>query len=113
MKHLAKRYRKGNKRDELHQERWRGWPWTENSGIPWSMAYAPSEQTGISKVYNHSLHTEHIKSRENVHTNMTAMSIRVFSVKFWNSLITSLVSITSKYIFKCHYVNILLSKYIM
>ena len=30
-------------------ERWRGWPRTENSGIIWSMAYAPSEQTGISK----------------------------------------------------------------
>ena len=23
--------------------------WTENGGVPWSMAYAPSEQTGISK----------------------------------------------------------------
>ena len=31
------------------RERWRGWPRTDNSGVPWSMAYAPSEQTGISK----------------------------------------------------------------
>ena len=30
-------------------ERWRGWPRTENGGVPLSMAYAPSEQTGISK----------------------------------------------------------------
>ena len=29
-------------------EKWRGWPRTENGGIPWSMAYAPSEQKGIS-----------------------------------------------------------------
>ena len=29
------------------RERWRGWPWTKN--VPWSMAYAPSEQTGRSK----------------------------------------------------------------
>ena len=28
-------------------ERLRGWPRTDNSGVPWSMAYAPSEQTGI------------------------------------------------------------------
>ena len=30
-------------------ERWRGWPRSENSGVPCSMAYAPSEQIGISK----------------------------------------------------------------
>ena len=30
-------------------ERWRGWPRTENSDVPWLVAYAPSEQTGISK----------------------------------------------------------------
>ena len=30
-------------------EKWRRWPRTENGGVPWSMAYAPSEQTGISK----------------------------------------------------------------
>ena len=30
-------------------EKWRRWPQTENCGVPWSMAYAPSEQTGISK----------------------------------------------------------------
>ena len=30
-------------------ERWRGWPRTENSGVSLSMAYAPSELTGISK----------------------------------------------------------------
>ena len=27
----------------------REWPGAENGGVPWSMAYAPSEQTGISK----------------------------------------------------------------
>ena len=30
-------------------ERWRRWPRTENSGVPWWMAYAPNEQTGVSK----------------------------------------------------------------
>ena len=35
-----KRYRERNQRDELHQERDGE---TENSGVPWSMAYAPSE----------------------------------------------------------------------
>ena len=27
-------------------EKWRGWPRTENGGVPWSMAYAPSERKG-------------------------------------------------------------------
>jgi len=35
-------------RDGIPQERWRGWPRTENNGVPWSFAYADSEQTGIS-----------------------------------------------------------------
>ena len=30
-------------------EKWRRWPRTENGGVPWSMTYASSEQTGISK----------------------------------------------------------------
>ena len=47
--HLAKRHRKGNKIWDTPGERWRGWPSTENSDVPWSMAYAPSEQTGIMK----------------------------------------------------------------
>ena len=41
-------------RDTGKQRRWdtpeekrRGWPQTDNSGVPWSTAYAPSEQTGI------------------------------------------------------------------
>ena len=49
--------------------------------------------------------------RETVHTNIRAMSIPVLGGKLWNSN-TSLVSITSKYIFKHHYVHIVLSKYI-
>ena len=45
---MAKRHRK-EKRWVTPGERWRGWPRTENSGVPWSMNYAPGEQTGISK----------------------------------------------------------------
>ena len=37
------------KRWDTPGERWRGWPRTDNSGVPWSVAEAPSEQTGISK----------------------------------------------------------------
>ena len=37
----------------------------------------------------------------------------VLGVKLWNSLNGSLVSVTSKYIFKRHSVNIFVSKYIM
>ena len=40
---------------EKKQRRWdtpgekcRGWPLTENSGVPWSMAYVSSERKGIS-----------------------------------------------------------------
>ena len=50
--------------------------------------------------------------RENLRTNMRAMSIPVFGVNLWNSLNISLISITSTYIFKYNYVNILLSKFI-
>ena len=50
---------------------------------------------------------------ENVITNMRAVSIHVLGVTLWNSLNTLLVSITLKQIFKCHYINVLLSKYIM
>ena len=41
--HLAKRHRKGNKRWDTPGKRWRGWPRTENSGVPWWMVYAPSD----------------------------------------------------------------------
>ena len=41
---------KTRRRWDTPGEKWRRWPRTENGGIPWSMAYAPSEQTGISKV---------------------------------------------------------------
>ena len=51
--------------------------------------------------------------REYVRINMRAMAIPVLGVKLWNSLNASLVSIMSKYIFKRHYVNILVNKYIM
>ena len=37
-------------------ERWRGWPRTLNSDVPWSMTFNPSEQTGINKT-NKSDHT--------------------------------------------------------
>ena len=40
--------KKKQRRWDTPGEKWRGWPWTENSGVPWSMAYAPSKQTGIS-----------------------------------------------------------------
>ena len=33
-------------------EKWRGWPQPENDGVPWSMVYAPSEQTAIRKLSN-------------------------------------------------------------
>ena len=40
---------KKQRRWDTPGEKWRGWPRTENGVNPWSMAYAPSEQTGISK----------------------------------------------------------------
>ena len=39
--------KKKQRRYDTPGERWRGWPRTENGGVPWSMAYAPSEQKGI------------------------------------------------------------------
>ena len=42
-------YREKQKRWATPGERWRGWLRTDNSGVPWPMAYAHSEQTGISK----------------------------------------------------------------
>ena len=33
-------------------EKWRVGPRTENGDVPWSLAYAPSEQKGISKYLN-------------------------------------------------------------
>ena len=41
---------KKRRRWDTPGEKWRRRPRTENGGVPWSMAYAPSEQTGISKV---------------------------------------------------------------
>ena len=41
--------KKKRRRWDTPGEKWRRWPRTENGGVPWSMAYAPSEQTGISK----------------------------------------------------------------
>ena len=41
--------KKKRRRWDTPGEKWRGWPRTENGGVPWSMAYAPSEQTGISR----------------------------------------------------------------
>ncbi|KAK2191066.1 hypothetical protein NP493_60g03025 [Ridgeia piscesae] len=40
--------KKKRRRWDTPGEKWRGWPRTENGGFPWSMTYAPSEQTGIS-----------------------------------------------------------------
>ena len=45
--HHMEPHREEAKRD-TPGERWRGWPRTENDGVPWSMAYAPSEQTGVN-----------------------------------------------------------------
>ena len=61
----------------------------------------------------HSARKPHQFMRENVRIHIRAKSIRVLGVKLWNSLNASLVSVMSKYIFKCHYVNIFMSKYIM
>ena len=41
--------KKKRKRWDTPGEKWRRWSRTENGGVPRSMAYAPSEQTGISK----------------------------------------------------------------
>ena len=41
--------KKKRRRWDTPGEKWRRWPRTENGGVPWSMVYAPSEQTGISK----------------------------------------------------------------
>ena len=42
--------RKKQRRWDTPGEKWRRWPPTENGGVPWSMAYTPSERRGISKV---------------------------------------------------------------
>ena len=39
--------KKKRRRWDTPGEKWRRWPRTENGGVPWSMAYAPSEQSGI------------------------------------------------------------------
>ena len=39
---------KKQRRWDTPGEKWTGWPRTENGGVPWSMAYALSEQKGIS-----------------------------------------------------------------
>ena len=49
MKHLTETRKKKQRRWDTPGEKWRRWPRTENGGVPWSMAYTPSEQTGISK----------------------------------------------------------------
>ena len=67
----------------------------------------------VKSVPLYSARRTHQFMRENVRTNMRAMSIPVLGVKLWNSPNSSLVSITSKYIFKRHYVSILVNKYIM
>ena len=41
--------KKKRRRWDTPGEKCRRWPRTENGGVPWSMAYAPSEQTGITE----------------------------------------------------------------
>ena len=41
--------KKKQRRWDTPGEKWRGWPQTENGGVPWSMVYAPSEQKRTSK----------------------------------------------------------------
>ena len=49
-KHVAEKHRKRKKeRWATLGEKLRKWPQTDKSGGPWSMAHAPSEQTGQSK----------------------------------------------------------------
>ena len=36
--------KKKQRRWDAPGEKWRGWPLTENGGIPWSMAHAPCPQ---------------------------------------------------------------------
>ena len=71
------------------------------------------QQLFVKSIPLYSALKTHQLMRDDVRTNMRAMSKPVHAVKLWNSRSASLVSITSTYIFKRHYVNILVSKYIM
>jgi len=69
--------------------------------------------SNASRIPSYSARRTHQFTRNTVRTNVRAIAISLLGVKLWNSLNISLVNITSRYMFKCHYVNILLSKYIM
>ena len=71
------------------------------------------QQLFVKSIPLYSALKTHQFMREDVRTNMRAMSKPVLGVTLWNSRNASLVSTTSIYIFKRHYVNILVSKYIM
>ena len=71
------------------------------------------QQLFIKSIPLYSARRTHQFMRVNVRINMRVISIPVFGVKVWNSLNASLASITSKYIFKRYYANILVSKYNM
>ena len=43
--------KKKQRRWDTPGEKWTGWPRTENGGVPWSMAYAPSKQRGSISMY--------------------------------------------------------------
>ena len=47
--------KKKQRRWDTPGEKWRRWPLAENGGVPWSMAYDPSERKGISKQLSHLL----------------------------------------------------------
>ena len=47
--HQTKTQQRKERRWDTPGERWTRWPQTDNSGVTGSMAYAPSEQKGVSE----------------------------------------------------------------
>ena len=65
----------------------------------------------IKRTPLHSTRSTHQFIREDVRINTRAMTLSIYGVKLWNSLPTSITSLTSCHVFKRLYVNKLLIKY--
>ena len=65
----------------------------------------------IKRTPLHSTRSTHQFIREDVRINTRAMTLSIYGVKLWNSLPTSITSLTSCHVFKRLYVNKLLMKY--